>query len=97
MAIVHEAEKRRFAAYAEDGREMGEIVYEPRGDGGIAATHTRVGGEYRGRGVAGKLLGALAGWAEAEGVTIEPVCSYVEDAFAREPERYRKVMQEKGG
>ncbi len=96
MTIAHDAEAHTFVAYAEDGGRMGEIEYSPRGDGIIAATHTLVDKAHRGKGVAGALLRALTEWAEAEGGTIVPVCSFVMDAFEREPERYRKVMQKQG-
>lgn len=95
MHIVHDADAHRFTIHDDDGTRMGDIDYEPQGENRIAATHTRVGGKFRGRGLAEKLLDALAQYADENGLVIEPVCSYAAAAFGKNPGKYEGVMEKK--
>lgn len=92
MNITHDGANSRFVAANENGELMGEISYQDR-DGSLYADHTHTQERYRGRGVAGKLLDAMADYARCKGMKIVPVCSYVVGAFERDPERYRDVMK----
>ena len=92
MRIEHDQEKNKFEAYDDSGARMGEIAYVPR-RGALSANHTWVSDEFRGRGVAGKLLDALVAFAVAGDLKIIPICSYVASAFEKNPERYREVME----
>jgi Predicted acetyltransferase len=94
MKIVHQPERLGFYAYSEDGRRIGEIEYEfdKNDDKRVHATHTYVDPEFEGQGIGGKLLKELVSWAEREGCTVVPVCSFVKAAFGKDPEKYRKVM-----
>ena len=91
MKVVHESDHNRFTAYTDDDGRMGELGYTHK-EGKLWAMHTNVDHQYRGKGVAGELLSALVGYAEKDGQKIVPVCSYVADAFGRDPGRYRAVM-----
>lgn len=90
MQILHEPEAKRFAAYADDGKEIGSLEFEP--DGGVlSANHTWTDPEFRGQGIAGKMLDALACYAQERGFKIKPVCPYVKDAFEKDPDRFQAV------
>jgi predicted GNAT family acetyltransferase len=91
MTIVHDQEKSRFALYDAAGVAVGELEYHREGDS-LYADHTGVRPDYEGQGLAGRLLGALAAYAEREGLRIIPVCPYVTRAFEKYPERYSAVM-----
>lgn len=90
MTITHDRESRRFFAVSADGELMGEISYDPR-EGAFYADHTHTQSQFRGQGVAGRLLDALADHAREQGVKIVPLCSYVIGAFQRYPDRYGDV------
>ncbi len=92
MQINHDKEKHQFIIISDNGGKMGEIEYSPHGDT-LSATHTWVDDAFRGQGVAGKLLDALVEYAVANKLKIIPVCSYVVDAFKKNPEKYKAVMR----
>ncbi|MCC8190314.1 MAG: N-acetyltransferase [Planctomycetes bacterium] len=91
MNIDHDTVNHRFVATTEAGQVMGEIHYQPEA-GFLSATSTYTDPAFRGHGVAGALLDALAGYAAGRGWRIVPVCSYVAAAFQRDPDRYRSVL-----
>lgn len=68
-----------------DGRRIAEMTFVRDGRSRARFTHTYVVPELRGHGVAGLLLHAAVAWARRSGVRIEPECSYVHDAFERDP------------
>ncbi len=94
MRIVHDADAHKFIAHDDDGQKMGEIEYRPEGDARVEATHTRVNSAFRGRGIAERLLDALVAHARENKLTIIPTCSYVEAAFAKNPEKYANIAAE---
>lgn len=95
MEITHNSQKRQFHLRNDRGEEVGNIGYM-RGSGGeLYATHTHVHPVHRGKGYAALLLDALAGYAEEQGDAIVPLCSYVADAFKKQPDKYAAVI--KGG
>lgn len=56
-------------------------------DGGVmVVTSTRVPPEIGGRGIAARLVEAALAHARAEGLRVEPRCSYVAAWFERHPE-----------
>ena len=93
MDIRHTPEKKRFDLYDETGERVGEIEYMPGGNNEIYATHTEVFSPHEGKGYAGKLLAAMAEWAEREGKVIIPICPYVIAAFKKHPDKYAAVMK----
>lgn len=81
-----EIKKEPGILYIKDdqGRRLGEISYVDQGDRWLA-NYTFVKPAFRHRGVAGKLLAALAEEARTQGVTINPLCSYVVKQFNQDP------------
>jgi predicted GNAT family acetyltransferase len=65
------------------GDAEAELTYGRRGESTLVADHTYVPPEFRGRGLAEKLVGALIGDARREGSKIVPLCSYVAAQFRR--------------
>lgn len=58
-----------------DEKKIGEITYYLR-DGRIIIDHTYVNPDYRGQGLARKLVDVVVNKARAEKMKIEPQCSY---------------------
>jgi len=78
-------EDNRIAVINENGKAIGEITFvEQPGDIWIA-DHTYVSDDYRGYGIAKKLVEHLVKRAKAEDKKIIPVCPFVKDEFARVP------------
>lgn len=92
MKVTHNTERKRFDAYTDDGLRMGSIEYSGGEDGILVAEHTEVMGEYRGMGVAHKLLDAMAQYAEENGLKIRAVCSYVQASFEERPHQYQNII-----
>lgn len=59
----------------------------------IKVTHTFVNEDYRGQGIASKLVDALIEYCTAKGLTIIPVCSYVVK-LAQRDERLKKLVNQ---
>lgn len=82
IKIVHEPERNRVAAY--DGKlEVGKLTYEIK-DSSWVVDHTFVRMKYRGMKIARKLVDEVVEKAKEEGVTIIPVCPYVQKVFELE-------------
>ncbi len=74
IEIRFEKENNRSAAYDGD-RRIGLCEYEISG-GNWVITHTETDPAYGGRGIAKKLVLCVKEAADAEQITIVPVCSY---------------------
>jgi predicted GNAT family acetyltransferase len=55
-------------------------------DGVMRMTHTGVPPSLRGRGIAARLIEAALAYARAQGLAVEPLCSYAERYMRRHPE-----------
>lgn len=76
-----------YRAAVEGHEKIGELTYRKEAGGDVlAADHTFVPPELRGKGVAGQLVEALVADARDQGFKIRPVCSYVVAAFRRNPD-----------
>jgi predicted GNAT family acetyltransferase len=62
-----------------DYRRQGDVLVLP---------HTLVPAALRGHGIAAALVQAALDWARAEGLKVEPVCSYVAAYMRRHPESH---------
>ena len=78
--VTHQIEQSRFTAEI-DG-QTAFLSYECA-DGVVAMTHTNVPRELEGRGIAGDLTRTAVEWARAQGLTVDPQCSYVRSWLAR--------------
>src|SRR5687768_5061213 len=74
LEIRHDAD-RGFFSVVVDGIK-GYVQYERTGDN-LVATHTVVPHSSGGRGIAAQLVARLFEHARAEGLKVEPHCSYV--------------------
>jgi predicted GNAT family acetyltransferase len=87
LPVEHEEAngRGRYVMYLPDGSE-GEMTYQRRDAATIIADHTGVPPQYRGQGIAEKLVATAMGHALDKGHKIVPVCSYVVAQFRRHPE-----------
>lgn len=84
IEVIHNAAARRFEARVEG--QLAVAVY--RLDGPVMAmVHTEVPAALEGRGIASRLVQAAFDHAQAEGLKIRPLCSYVVAWARRHPER----------
>ena len=87
LPVEHEENngRGRYVMYLPDGTE-GEMTYRRRDARTIIADHTGVPPQYRGQGIAEKLVATAMDDARDKGQKIVPVCSYVVTQFRRHPE-----------
>jgi len=87
LPVEHEEHqgRGRYVMYLPDGSE-GEMTYTRRDPNTIIADHTGVPPQYRGQGIAEKLVATAIADARANNFRIVPVCSYVAAQFRRHPE-----------
>lgn len=81
--ITHDQAGRRFVSVRE-GHEA-RLDYERMGDT-LAITHTLVPDAIGGRGIASELVRTAVEFARAEGLKVQPACSYAETWLRRHPE-----------
>ncbi len=81
--IVHDRAAGRFETTI-DGLRC-EAAYEMI-DGVMWLTHTAVAHRLEGRGIAARLVRAALDYARAEGLKVQPACSYVRAYMRRHPE-----------
>jgi predicted GNAT family acetyltransferase len=68
-----------------DGGDTARIAYIRAGQN-IVFTHTEVPEAYEGQGIGSKLARAALDFAQAEGLTVQPLCPYVAAYIRRHPE-----------
>lgn len=83
LVIQHLADQGRFEATVEGLRC--EVDYQLV-DSVMHITHTGVPRPLEGRGLAAALVSHALGWARAQGLRVQPVCSYVQVYIRRHPE-----------
>ena len=81
--ILHDPASHRFTLDT-DGH-TGYVEYELR-EGAMAITHTIVPAAIGGRGIAARLVQAAVEHARAEGMKVDPQCSYADAWMRRHPE-----------
>ena len=81
--ITHNVAQHRFEACVE-----GMLAHcDYRLDGTVLQLiHTEVPAALEGRGIAARLVAAALAWARAEGLSVDPVCSYVRAYMRRHAE-----------
>ncbi len=68
------------------GDSEAEMTWRRTAEGVIAIDHTFVPPQYRGKGIAEKLVDTGIAEVGARGLTVIPLCSYVDAQFRRHPE-----------
>lgn len=81
--VQHLPSEQRYEFRQDETRA--HLTYQREGDR-IIYDHTFVPGEFRGQGVAAKLVEAALAEARKEKLSVVPLCSYVETYIARHPE-----------
>lgn len=66
------------------GEEVGHVVLSPI-EGGVSIDETVVNPNYRGQGIAGKLMEAVVDYCKNNGLKIKAKCSYAISYFAKHP------------
>ena len=94
VEVTENQEARRFEI-AVGGRLAGFVKYRRR-PGQRVLTHTEIDGEFVGRGLGGRLVGAALDAARGAGVKVVPLCPFVAKYVERHPE-YRDVIAEESG
>ena len=83
LQIEHQAEHSRFQVVVDGHVSVAEYRLH---DGVLAITHTEVAPELGGRGIAGALMQAVLAYAAAQGIKVNPLCSYARSYMQRHPE-----------
>jgi len=68
------------------GREKAVLLYDTV-DKTMVIHHTYTPTEFRGKGIAAKLVEESIKFAKQKGLKIKPACSYVENYFEKNPKR----------
>ena len=90
VAVTHNESRHRFEATV-DGHVC-VADYQLRGKV-MWMTYTGVPSAVGGRGIAAELVRVALEWAEAQGYTVEPSCSYVEVYMRRHPETQKLLAR----
>jgi uncharacterized protein len=81
--IANDPASQRFTTEA-DG-QVGYLEYERAGDV-MVITHTIVPSAIGGRGIAGNLVRTAVEYAKAQGLKVDPRCSYADGWMRKHPE-----------
>ena len=90
IAVTHNEARRRFEATV-DG-QLCAADYQLRGRV-MRMTHTGVPSAVGGRGIAAELVRVALAWAEDQGCTVEPSCSYVEVYMRQHPQTHKLLAR----
>ena len=74
--ILHQADQQQFVCTV-DGK-LSRLAYRRLDATTVDAYSTQVPSELRGQGIADKLARSFYDWAQAQGLTIVPSCSYID-------------------
>ena len=72
----------------QDGRRVGEMVYEDTGPDTITIVHTQVGEELKGKGAGLKLVEAGVAWARQHGKKVIAQCPFAKATIAKHREMH---------
>jgi predicted GNAT family acetyltransferase len=90
VAVTHDTARQRFETTV-DGH-LCVADYQLRGQV-MWMTHTVVPPAVGGRGIAAELVRVALAWAEEQGYTVEPSCSYVEVYMQRHPQTQKLLAR----
>jgi predicted GNAT family acetyltransferase len=91
MQLRHEPAAQRFVA-ERDGRECGVLEYRAAGERVLDYYHTYVPPEFRGQGIAGRLVEFALDEARRRGCTVRPSCPFVARFIAARPD-YQDLLE----
>lgn len=91
-AILHRPDQRMFLIRLAPGT-YSFLQYEIK-EGKFYVNKTYTPPEYRGKGLATKLLQHAVAWARENGFKIVPVCSFAVEYFRRHPELRDELAEE---
>ena len=83
LQIEHQAERGRFQVVVDGHVSVAEYRLH---DGVLTINHTEVAPELGGRGIAGALMQAVLAHASANGLKVNPLCSYARSYMQRHPQ-----------
>ena len=83
IIVTHNVADSRFEVRVQN--HIAECVYQRSGPV-VALVHTGVPPALEGKGIAAALVKAALAWARAEGLVVQPRCSYVATYMQRHPE-----------
>jgi predicted GNAT family acetyltransferase len=89
IAVTKNADKHRYEISL-DGERVGLADYYERGET-VVLPHTETTPAFRGRGLAGQLIGFALDDIRAAGKTVSPVCPFVADYIRLNPQ-YRDLV-----
>jgi predicted GNAT family acetyltransferase len=81
--VIHNSHEQRFEATIDGHLNVADYVLS---NGTLVMTHTAVHPSLQGRGIAAALVERALAFARAEGLKVDPVCSYVQGYLQRHPE-----------
>ena len=81
--VIHNSHEQRFEATIDGHLNVADYVLS---NGTLVLTHTAVHPSLQGRGIAAALVERALAFARAEGLKVDPVCSYVQGYLQRHPE-----------
>lgn len=81
-----------FYIEGEDGKQLGEIVYNLRKETRLVIMHTEVGEELKGTGAAGKLVHAVADYAREKDFKIVPLCPFAKKYMNLKLDKFSDVL-----
>ena len=88
VEVRHNQAEHRFEAEVDGKVAVADYVLR---DGEMVMTHTYVPPEFRGRGIAEKVVRAALEYARAQQLRVVPACSYVDLFIQRHPEYHALV------
>lgn len=91
MDFTFKEEENRFAAYDQNNNEAGEATFSRAGENILIIDHTSVRDDYRGQGVAGKLVKHIVEKARESNQKIMPLCPFAKGEFEKHQE-YQDVL-----
>lgn len=93
-SVLHDPAARRFEIR---GAGAAAVLDYERSGAVAVIVHTEVPPELRGRGLAEALVRSALAWAQAEGLKVEPRCSYAERFIDRHPQFQGLLAPGRGG
>lgn len=81
-----------FFIESEEGKQVGEIVYNLRKDTRLVILHTEVGEELKGTGAATKLVHKVADYAREKGYKIVPLCPFAKKYMNLKLDQFSDVL-----